>query len=121
MKRRQLLRIVLTTLITASIVAGSAFAEEFFGAITKVDADAKTITVVQKKSDKEVVVKVDDKTEYVTKKGAGKVDFEKLTKGIEKAKEKGGKGIFVKVEHEKKVASKITVVQKKAEAPKSEK
>ena len=82
-------------------------ADELFGVITKVDADAKKLTVVEKDTDKEIEVKVTDDTEYVSKKGTGKVDFEKLEKNIEKVKEKGGKGVSVKITHEKGVASKI--------------
>ena len=50
---------------------------------------------------------ITDETEYVSKKGTAKVDLEKLAKGVEKAKEKGSKGIRVKVEHENAVASRI--------------
>ena len=55
-------------------------ADELLGVITKVDADAKKITVVEKDTDKEIEVKITDETEYVTKKGTGKVDFEKAGK-----------------------------------------
>ena len=49
-------------------------------------------------------------TEYVTKKESVKVDkevYEKLEKGIEKAKDAGKKGIMAKITHEKKIISKI--------------
>ena len=90
-------------------------ADELFGVITKADADAKKITVVEKDTDKEIEVKITDDTEYVAGKGTGKVDFEKLEKGIERAKEKGRKGIAVKITHEKGVASKIVVEKKEEE------
>ncbi|QEH36117.1 hypothetical protein OJF2_46770 [Aquisphaera giovannonii] len=94
-------------------VVGAAFADELLGTIIKADAESKTLTVVAKDTDKEVKVKVTDKTEYVTKKGSGKVDFEKVEKGIEKAKERGRKGIMAKITHEDGVASKIEAVAKK--------
>ena len=91
------------------LVVASVLADELLGVITKVDADAKKITVIEKDTDKEIELKITDDTEYVTKKGTVKVDFEKLEKGIEKAKEKGEKGITAKITHEKKVASKIEI------------
>jgi hypothetical protein len=96
------------------LVVASVLADELFGVITKVDADAKKITVVEKDTDKEVQITVTDDTEYVSKKGSGKVDFEKLEKGIAKAKDAGKKGINVKITHEKYVASKIETQKKKA-------
>src|ERR1700733_15282875 len=96
------------------LVVASVVADELFGVITKADADAKKITVVEKDTDKEVEIKITDDTEYVTKKGTGKVDFEKLEKGIEKAKDNGAKGISAKITHDKGVASKIEVQKKKA-------
>lgn len=117
---KKLLMPLISGAVALVLIAGTALADEFFGTITKADAEAKTITVIEKESKKEVVLKVSDKTEYITKKGATKVDFEKLTKGIEKAQEKGNKGIAAKIEHEKKVATKIHVVAKKGDAPKKE-
>ena len=84
--------------------------------MTKVDAEAKKVTVLEKDTDKEVLVTITDDTEYVTKKGTGKFDFEKVSKGLEKAKEKGLKGINVKVTHEKGKASKIEPAAKKKDA-----
>jgi hypothetical protein len=97
-------------------VVASVFADELLGVITKVNADAKKITVVEQDTDKEIEVTITDETEYVTKKGTGKVDFEKLEKGIEKAKDNGAKGISVKITHEKSVAKKIERVGKKKAA-----
>lgn len=96
------------------LVVGSAIADELLGVITKVDVEAKKLTVTDNDSDKETVVTVTDDTEFVTKKGSSKIDLEKVAKGLEKAKEKGAKGISVKVTHEKGVASKIERVGKKA-------
>jgi hypothetical protein len=98
------------------LVVASVVADELFGVITKADADAKKITVVEKDTDKEIEIKITDDTEYVAGKGAGKVDFEKLEKGIEKAKEKGKKGISAKITYEKGVASKIVVEKRKKKA-----
>jgi hypothetical protein len=98
------------------LVVASVVADELLGVLTKVDVDAKKITVVEKDTDKEIEVKITDETEYVTKKGTGKVDFEKLEKGIEKAKDKGAKGISAKITHDKGVASKIEVTKKKKAA-----
>jgi hypothetical protein len=112
--RRRFLLTLAATVAGMGLVVASVFADELFGVITKVDADAKKITVVEKDTDKEIEVKVTDDTEYVTKKGTGKVDFEKLEKGIAKAKDNGAKGISAKITHDKGVASKIEVQKKKA-------
>ncbi len=111
--RRKILLTVAATVVGLGLVVASVVADELFGVITKVDADAKKITVVEKGTDKEIEVKITDETEYVTKKGSGKVDFERLEKGIEKAKEKGRKGVAVKIIHENGVASKIEPAAKK--------
>jgi hypothetical protein len=105
--RRKFLFALSATVVGMGLVVASVVADELFGVITKADADAKKITVVEKDTDKEIEIKITDDTEYVSGKGSGKVDFEKLEKGIEKAKEKGRKGISVKITHENKVASKI--------------
>ena len=112
--RRKFLLTLTACFVGMGLVVASVLADELLGVITKVDADAKKVTVVEKDTDKEIVVKTNDDTEYVTKKGSGKVDFEKLEKGIEKAKDNGAKGISVKITHDKGVASKIEVQKKKA-------
>jgi hypothetical protein len=114
--RRKFVLTLTAALFGMGLVVASVIADELLGVITKVDADAKKITVVEKDTDKEHEIKVTDDTEYVTKKGTGKVDFEKLEKNIEKIKEKGGKGVNVKITHEKGVASKIEQQQKKKKA-----
>src|SRR4051794_22701622 len=102
--RRSFLYSVVAGVVALSVVVGSALADELFGVITSVDVAGKTLKVLPKDQDKEVEVKVTDSTEYVTKKGSNPIDLEKVSKGVEKAKEKGAKGITVKIEHEKNVA-----------------
>lgn len=111
--RRKVLLTLSATVVGMALVVASALADELLGFITKVDADAKKITVLEKGTDKEIEVKITDDTEYVTKKGAGKVDFEKLEKNVQKAKDNGAKGVLAKITHEKSVASKIEVQKKK--------
>jgi hypothetical protein len=116
--RRQFLLTLTTGFVALSFIVGSVIADELLGVLTKVDVDAKKITVIEKDTDKEVIVKITDETEYVTKKGSDKVDLERLAKGVERAKEKGRKGISVKVTHKKGVASKISPAGKKKAAAK---
>ena len=115
MSRRGLLLSLTTGLVALVMVVGSVLADELLGMIIKVDADAKVLTVVPKDSDKEIKIKVTDKTE-VSKKGGSfeKINLEKLEKSVEKAKDKGAKGIQVKITHENNVASKIERIRKKA-------
>ena len=112
--RRKFLLTLTAAVVGMGLVVASVLADELLGVIIKADPAAKKITVLENDTDKEVVVTITDDTEYVTKKGTGKVDFEKLEKGIEKAKGKGAKGISAKITHEKSVASKIEVQKKKA-------
>jgi hypothetical protein len=112
--RRKFLLTLTAAVVGMGLVVASVLADELLGVIIKADPDTKKITVLENDTDKEIVVTVTDDTEYVTKKGTGKVDFEKLEKGIAKAKEKGAKGINAKITHEKAVASKIEVQKKKA-------
>ena len=116
MKTRRSFVLSLTAgFVALGLIAGTALADELLGVLTKVDVEGKKITVVEKGSDKEVVVTITDKTEEVTKKGANPVNLEKLAKGLAKVQDAGKKGIAVKVEHEKAVASKISRVGKKAQ------
>ena len=119
MKNRRNFLLGLTSAVVAlAVVVGPAIADELMGVITKVDASAKKVTVVEKGTDKEVEVTTTDETEWVTPKGASKIDLEKVAKTVERAKEKGAKGVMVTVTHEKAVASKIAVAtKKKAAAP----
>ena len=108
MSNRRKFMTILTTLVAAfAFVVGSTLADELLGVLTKVDTAGKKVTVVEKDTDKEVEVTVTDTTEWVTKKGSSKIDLEKVSTQVEKAKEKGRKGINVTVTHEKAVASKI--------------
>jgi hypothetical protein len=103
--------------VALAVVAGPVIADELLGTITKVDIEGKKLTVVAKDSDKETEIKVTDETEVVSKKGTSKIDLEKLSKGIEKAKDAGKKGFPVKITHEKSVASKIEFQFQKKAAP----
>ncbi len=114
--RRKFLCSMLAGVVAFGVVAGSVLADELLGILTKVDVAGKKVTVVEEGTDKEVLVTITDSTEYVTKKGNSKVDLEKIEKNIAKAKDAGKKGIQVKVEHEKGVASKISPVFKKKDA-----
>jgi hypothetical protein len=113
--RRKFLMILTTSFVALAMVVGSAFADELLGYITKVDVEGKKVTVLDK-DDKETEVTVTADTEYVTKKGTAKIDLEKVSKNVEKAKEKGAKGINVIVTHEKGTASKIEQKQMKKAA-----
>jgi biopolymer transport protein ExbD len=116
--RRRFLLMLGTSFVALAVVVAPVIADELFGVLTKVDIAGKKVTVEQKDTDKEVEITVTDDTEYVSGKGTvGKLDLEKIAKGIEKAKEKGKKGIPVVVTHDKKVASKIAVAKKKEAAP----
>lgn len=116
LNRRGALRALTALSVATTVVVGSVFADELIGVITKVDRDAKKLTVVEKGTDKEVVVQINDDTEYVSKKGTSKLDLEKIEARIERAKEKGAKGIRAKITHEKNVASRIEAVAKKKAA-----
>ncbi len=111
--RRSLILCLATGLTALSMVVLPALADELFGVITKVDVDAKKLTVVEKGSDKEVMVTTNDDTEVVTGKGSSKIDLEKLAKGVAKQQDAGKKGVFAVITHENKVASKIKVGGKK--------
>ncbi len=113
MKSRRVFMKCAAAAAMALVVVAPAIADELLGVITKVDPEAKKLTVVEKDTDKEIEVTVTDDTEYVTPKGASKVDLKKMEGNLKKFQEKGAKGITVKIQHEKAVASKITVERKK--------
>src|SRR3954451_2260511 len=102
--RREFLLTLTAGLVALAVVITPVIAEELFGVITKVDVAGKKLTVVEKDTDKEVLVTVTDDTEYVTGKGSSKVDLEKLSKGVAKQIDAGKKGIRVTVTHDKGVA-----------------
>jgi hypothetical protein len=114
--RREFLLTLTAGVVALAVVITPVIAEELLGVITKVDVEGKKLTVEEKESEKEVQIKVTDDTEYVTGKGTSKIDLEKLSKNIEKAKDAGKKGVFAKITHEKNVASKISVAGKKKAA-----
>jgi hypothetical protein len=117
--RRKFVLTLTACFVAMGFVVASVLADELLGVIIKVDFDTKKITVVEKDKDEEIVLTTDDKSEYVTKDGPVKVDkeiYEKLEKGIEKAKENNKKGVFAKITHEKKVISKIQKIGKKKAA-----
>ncbi len=105
--RRSLLASVLAVAFTLTVTVGTALAAELLGTIKSIDVDAKKLVVTEKDTDKDIDVTVNEKTEWVNKKGVvGKYD-------IAKAK----KGQYLEITHEGGVASKI--VAKKA-APKKD-
>jgi RNase P/RNase MRP subunit p29 len=110
--RRKFVLTLTACFVATSFVVATVLADELLGIITKVDFETKKVTVIEKdKPDDEIVLKTDADTEYVTKKETVKVDktvYETLEKDIDKAKEKGKKGVFAKITHDKKVISKIT-------------
>jgi phosphorylcholine metabolism protein LicD len=111
--RRGFLFTVIAGFVAMAFVVGSVIADELLGVLTKVDVEGKKLTVVEKDTDKEVVVKITDDTKQVTKKKGDaepsevKVDLEKLDTYVKKVQDAGKKGVQIKVIHEKGVASKI--------------
>jgi hypothetical protein len=99
----------------------SVIADELLGVITKVDISGKKLTVLEKDTDKEVTVTINDSTEQVAKGGdLVKVDLEKLDAGVKKAQDAGKKGVTAKITHEKNVASKIEFMKKKGAGKKKD-
>ena len=114
--RRKFLMALTTGFVALALVVGSALADELLGVITKVDVEGKKLTVVEKGTDKEIIVTTTDDTEQVTKNGSVKLDLEKLSKNIAKAQDAGKKGYNAVITHEKGVASKIAPAAKKKAA-----
>ena len=116
MKNRREFMLTLTAgLVALAVVITPVIAEELLGVITNVDVEGKKVTVLTKGGD-ETILSTNDDTEVVTGKG-DTLDLEKLSKGVKKQQDAGKKGVFAKVTHEKKVASKILLgVGKKKEA-----
>lgn len=106
-----------SSLVALVVIVAPAIAGELLGVLTKVDVEGKKVTVVEKGTEKEVVVSVTDDTEFATPKGSNKINLSKVAKAVDGAKEKGRKGINVIVTHEKDVASKIAIAAKKKAAP----
>jgi hypothetical protein len=125
MKNRRGLLLTLTVGIVAmGLVVASVIADELLGVMTKVDAEGKKITVIEKDTEKEVVITINDDTVQISKKKGetveAKVDLDKLDERLKKVQEKGLKGITLKVVHEKGVASKIFISRGKRAAPKKD-
>jgi hypothetical protein len=110
--RRKFLLTVTAGLVALVVVITPVIADEFFGLLTKVDAEAKQVTV-QKKGGDEVELKIGDGAELASQKGSIPFDFEKLSGVLTKYKEAGAPGVPVTVTHEKKVVSKIMITKKK--------
>jgi hypothetical protein len=113
--RRTWLLTLTSGLVALVVMVAPVIADELLGVLTKVDVETKTLTVVEKDTDKEVKVTVNDETEVVTKKGNVKVDLDRVAKQLKKMQDAGQKGREVKITHEKNVASKIEYARKKAE------
>ena len=92
------------TVMALGVVIAPALADELIGRITKVDVHSKSLIVVEKGTDLEVKVRVNDNTVAETRKGEQKVDLEKVKEAVEKAKQ----GVPATIIHAKGVASKIT-------------
>ena len=106
--RRRFGLTLIAGLASIAFVVTAVVADELLGVITKVDVEGKKLTVLEKDTDKEVVVTITDETEQVKKGGEGaKVDLEKLDSYVKKVQDAGKKGVTAKITHEKKVASKI--------------
>lgn len=116
MKRRVFARSLVAALVGLGVLAVPVLAGELLGVLTKVDSAAGKVTI-EDKDGTETIVSVNDKTEFVTPKGSSTVDLEKVAKSLERVKEKGRKGIRVKVTHDEGVASKIEVEAKKKGGP----
>jgi len=114
--RRGFMLTMITGFVALAMVVGSVIADELLGVIAKVNVDDKKVTILEDDTDKKIDVKVNDETEWVTRKGTSKLDSEGLEKleKIVKKYEDQGKKISVKVTHEKKVASKIEKHKKKS-------
>lgn len=111
--RRTFLMTMAAGLMALTVVIAPVVAEELLGVITKVDVENKKLTV-QEKGGGEVEITTTDDTEFITPKGARKIDLEKIAKGVTKAQDAGKKGMPVRITHENKVASKIAVGKKAA-------
>jgi hypothetical protein len=111
--RRSLLLPLASGLVALGLVTASALADELLGVLIKVDVAGKKVTVIEKETERELLISVTDETRYVTPKGAPKFDLEKVSRVVAKAQGKGRKGVGVAVTHDKAVASKIVVAAKK--------
>ena len=109
--RRKFALTVLTGFLTLALTIGTALAAELVGKIKSVNADKHEITVTSEGGD-DVVVTVNDKTEWVSPKG------KTMKKAPDFAKMKTG--TTLEITHEKAVASKVVIKKgaPKKDAPK---
>ena len=118
MNRRSGFRILACCVATLAVLVVPVLADELVGRITAVNVDAKKLTVKEKGTDKDIDVTVTDETVVEKAKGkSGKINLEKMQKGVEKSKD----GLAAEITHEKGVASKIVMKgmpKKKADTPK---
>ena len=120
LSRRNLFLKFAVCFVATGFVVASVVADELLGVLSKVDVDGKKITVVEKDTDKEIEVKVNDDTEYPGKGNkTAKVDLEKLEAKVKKATD-AGKKVNVKVTHDKNIASKIEFQKKKGAGKKKD-
>lgn len=105
--RREFLMTLTAGLGATAVIFRPLLAEEPFGVITEVDRDGKEVTLITKQGET-VKVKITDSTEVVTGYGE-KLTLAELAEALSKAIKDGRKGVFARVTHENKVASKITV------------
>ena len=68
--RRKFVLTLAASFVGMGLVVASVIADELLGVITKVDVEAKKITVIEKDTDKEIVLETNEDTEYVTKGGS---------------------------------------------------
>lgn len=113
MKNRRAFVLALTSGLVALALVAPVIADELFGTIKSVNADAMKMVVTPKDSDKDVTVTITEDTEIVTKKATIKGG-----EAIKKYMAKDRKGTVVEITHEKAVASKIVI--KKGAAPKKD-
>jgi hypothetical protein len=116
MNRRGFLLALTTGAVALGLVVGTVIADELLGMITQVDAQGQMLVVVPKDSEKEIKVKVTEKTELVTRKGTSKLELKKVERYLEKMLDRGAKGIEAKITHDNGVASKVQYTAKKKAA-----
>ncbi len=103
-------RLAFLTLMALGLAAPAAFSDELKGRLSKVNIDDKSITVVENGTNKEVVVKINARTQMAVAKKARHVDLAKVKERVEKRIKKG---INIEVTHENGIASKIELDRKK--------
>jgi formylglycine-generating enzyme required for sulfatase activity len=102
--RREFLLMLTAGLVAAAVVITPVIAEEFFGTVTKVDMEGKTLTVL-KKGGEEIEIKTTDSTEISATKG--EMDLEKLARFVKKQEESGKHGASATITAENHVASRV--------------